>query len=135
MNRRRRAYVLLLFLVACFLVIAFAGILAQLAAFEAARERQAQLAEWGWQLIASARDWSSLHDADFAAGPVTLPVADLLPPHVQGTVTLERVAGTDSAGDFVRCRLTLERGKQRLRREVEWPLLEPPRLLPTRPGE
>lgn len=116
---RRRGVTLVVVLLTMGIIVLCAVGLARLAVLEFSRERHAALRMCADQVIASAHDWSRVHGAELTA-PRSLPLENLLPPQVHGTVSLRPERGPD--GVRVACAVTLERAGRRLRAEVAWPL-------------
>lgn len=123
LRSQRRGVTLVIVLLTMGIVVLCAMGLARLTVLEFARERHAALRMCADQVIASARAWSRTHGAELAA-PTTLPLDDLLPPNITGTVELRSMSGPD--GPHVECLVILERAGRRLRDRVAWPLAAPP---------
>jgi hypothetical protein len=120
-NSPCRGFVLVVLIVLVALVLAFALVMARLTVLEFGRQRQFTLETWVDEAAASAQDWSRMHAAELAGDvPMRLPLDALLPRGVTGEVELQRGTSGDTA--VVHCRITLEQGRTRIRREVAWPL-------------
>lgn len=116
---RRRGVTLVVVLLTMGIVVLGAVGLARLAVLEFIRERHAALRICADQVIASAHDWSRVHGAELTA-PRALPLENLLPPEVTGTVSVRPERGPE--GMRMVCAVTLERAGRRLREETAWPL-------------
>jgi hypothetical protein len=104
-------------------------------AFEAfRRESVAHLEAIADEALLSARAWSEAHSAEIGESPLELPLDSppvggagvrarpsigLLPPGIEGTLTLKLIVvdGEDAA---IECRVSLARGPKRLERLARW---------------
>jgi len=129
----RRGVALLVAILTTGLVLMFVVIMAQLAVLELARERSAALGSWAEQVIASAQEWSRVHGAEVQAErSCGLPLDDVLPANIRGAVELRRADSAEGDIVLIECRIRLAWARQRLERQVCWPLGTPGRAVPTR---
>ena len=118
---QRRSYTLVILIVVTALVMMFVLVMARLTALEFVRQRQFTLQTWADEAVDSARDWGRLHAQELADdSAVRLPLNDLLPRGATDAVELQR--GTSGDITVVRCRITVEQGRTRIRQAVAWPL-------------
>lgn len=121
----RRGVILLFALVVLALSVMFIAIMTTYSAQEIAHERRAMLNSAADQALQSARAWVRANGASLTA-PAAREVAidELLSPGVSGKVELRRAA---DAVTMVECRVVLERGRTKVTRRAELPLLMPGR--------
>lgn len=80
-------------------------------------ERAREDAAWVWRIAHSARCWVELHGESLGEEPVELPLAELLPPHYNGSVHVRRVVRDDGTPGS-ECALRLERGRNRFDKTI-----------------
>jgi type II secretory pathway pseudopilin PulG len=120
-GHRRSAYILMVAIGAMGFLLLVAVVLARCATTDIRREQMALLESAAEQALQSARTWSQVHADELArAERVTLCMDKLIWPGVDGAAELSRGQGDDDA-PRVNCRLTLQRGRWRVTRQVSWP--------------
>lgn len=117
----RRAYLIVAALATLAVVVGLQVVLARCVQIELQRERDAALRVRANEVFASARAWSDRHANEIVhAAPTALALDGLLPPGVQGCVTLQRMQTTTGA-ELIACDVTLNWSRTHLHQVVYWP--------------
>lgn len=116
----RPAYISTLAIIGLGLAALFLATVARHAVFGFGLEKRSLLESRADQIVLSARAWSERHADELASlQPVPLPIQDLIQEGIRGRLELQ-AKRTDDNKTIVECRLTLTRGRIRIRRELTW---------------
>lgn len=118
--RRRRGLVVMSALAGLLILMVVSALFLQYGIQGLRREQTQSLSTQCDEIVLSLRELSHRKRIVLTGEKREIAIAGLLPPETGGAAWLNTVARTDG-GTNVRCRVQLERGRDRIDRTLEWP--------------